>query len=159
VFTDLHKIPWFVFGVVPVALGLWFWKKRRQAFKVLLVAAVAIAVSDGVSYRILKPRIGRLRPGRAGVTVIERAPISGVWSFPSNHAVNVGAASTVLSVAYPGWTVIYVTISLIVAYSRVYVGAHYPADVMAGLLLGAAIAWPWAMFMLRRKGPSQKKRR
>lgn len=162
VVTDLHRVPWFVYGVAPAAVALWLWKGRKRALKVLVVAALAVGAGDLLAFRVVKPLVGRPRPERAGVPVIERAPASGALSFPSNHAVNMGAAAAVLSAAYPGGAFAFGGAALLVAYSRVYVGAHYPGDVLGGLLLGAAVGWPWALLMLGGDGgggSAKKKRR
>ncbi|MBI3563852.1 MAG: phosphatase PAP2 family protein [Elusimicrobia bacterium] len=152
VVTDLHRVPWFLYGVVPAALALWLWKGRKRALKVLVVAALAVAAGDLVGYRVLKPLVARPRPGREVSGVVERAPVRGALGFPSNHATNTAAAAAVLTVAYPGGAYAFWAVAALVAYSRVYVGAHYPGDVLAGLLLGAAIGWPWALLMLGGDG-------
>lgn len=162
VITDIHKVKWFAWGVAPAVLALWLWKGRKHALKVLVVAGLAMGAGDLLAYRVIKPLASRLRPEPAGVAVIMRAPVGGRYGFPSNHSVNAGAAAAVLSVAYPGGTFAFAGLALLVGYSRIYVGAHYPADVAAGLLLGFAIGWPWAGLMLGGAGrgaASKKKRR
>jgi undecaprenyl-diphosphatase len=161
VVTDLHKVPWFLCAVGPAGLALWLWKGRRQALKVLIVAALAVAGTDVIAHRVLKPLIARPRPERAlGARVTLRAPANGAYGFPSNHAANMAAAASVLSVAYPAGTVFFASAALLVGYSRVYVGAHYPGDVLGGLLLGFLIGWPWAALMLGgAPGPAGKKKR
>lgn len=159
VITDIHKVHWFLFGVAPVGLGLWLWKGRRQALKVLIVAALAMGASDLLAHRVIKPWVARPRPERAGEPVVMRAPANGAYGFPSNHAINMGAAASVLTVAYPPYALLFAAGAALVAYSRVYVGAHYPGDVLAGLALGIAIGWPWAVLMLGGPGASRKKKR
>jgi undecaprenyl-diphosphatase len=152
VITDLHRVPWFLYGVAPAALALWLYKGRKRALKVLVVAALAIAAGDLLAYRVIKPMVARPRPERSVSGVIMRAPANGSYGFPSNHAVNMGAAAAVLTVAYPGGAYAFWALAGLVAYSRVYCGAHYPGDVVAGLLLGAALGWPWALLMLGGEG-------
>ena len=159
VITDIHKVPWFIHGVGPALLALWLWKGRKHALKVLVVAALAMGAGDLLAHRVIKPWVARPRPERAGEPVIMRAPANGAYSFPSNHAVNMGAAAAALSVAYPGGAFAFAGAAALVAYSRVYVGAHYPGDVLAGLLLGAGIGWPWAALMLGGAGAGAKKKR
>ena len=159
VLTDLHRVPWFLYGVGPAMLALWLWQGKKRALRVLIVAAIAMGVGDFVSHRILKPNFARLRPDRAGVAVNLRAPARGTWSFPSNHAVNAGAAAAVLSVAYPGGAYAFAGIAVLIAYSRVYVGAHYPGDVIGGLALGVLLGWPWALLILGGDGRSRSSKK
>jgi undecaprenyl-diphosphatase len=157
VFTDLHKVPWFLYGVAPAAVAAWLWKGGRRALRILAVAVVAVGVSDQLAHRAVKPWAARPRPERS--IVVERAPANGKYGFPSNHAANMAAAASVLSVAYPAGTVVFAAVAILVGYSRVYVGAHYPGDVIGGLLLGLAVGWPWALLMLGGGELGGKKKR
>lgn len=161
VFTDIHKVPWFLYGVAPVALGIWLYKGRMRALRVLVIAVIAMVVCDLLSYRVIKPWVARPRPAYAGIGPRLLTPPGGRFSFPSNHAINAGAMASVLTVAYPTAGFAFWSGALLSAYSRVYVGAHYPFDVLAGLLLGTLLSWPWAALMLRREkgGDFKKKRR
>lgn len=162
VVTDPHSAPWLLYGVAPAALGIWLYKGRKHALRVLVVAAIAVGAADMLAYRVLKPWAARPRPEYAGIGAIMRCPAGGRLSFPSNHAMNAAAAASVLSVAYPAASIAYWSGAGLIAYSRVYCGAHYPLDVLAGMALGGLLAWPWAALMLGGGGGSggaKKKRR
>lgn len=148
--TDLHKQKWFLFGAVPAGLGWWLYKGKKAALKILIVAGLAVGAADLAAYRVFKPLFDRPRPARTVGGVIMRAPASSRAGFPSNHAANAGAAAAVLAVAYPAWTPLYASAAFTMAYSRVYCGAHYPGDTLAGLLLGVLLGLPWARLMLKR---------
>ncbi|MBI2386516.1 MAG: phosphatase PAP2 family protein [Elusimicrobia bacterium] len=156
--TDPHRVPWLAYGVAPLALGAWLYKGRKHALRVLVVAAIAVGVCDMLAYRVIKPWAARPRPEYAGIGAIVRAPVGGRLGFPSNHAMNAAAAASVLAVAYPSAGIALWAGAGLVAYSRVYVGAHYPFDVLAGMAFGAILGWPWAMLMLGGGAKKKKKR-
>ncbi len=62
-------------------------------------------------------------------------------AFPSDHAVMAGAVAAGLFVAHRGLGAVAAVLAIAMAFTRVYVGAHFPLDVAAGLVIGAGIAW------------------
>lgn len=88
---------------------------------------------------------GEQPPEIPGMLAADR-PLQG-RSFPSGHAANNMAVATVLILFYPrrGW--FYLPVALLIAYSRIYTGAHWPLDVLAGLILGIGGGWLAARFL------------
>lgn len=148
--TDLHKR---LFFWVAASIGLlaWLQVKKGKALKVLLAGVLSVALMDMTSHRIIKRFFQRPRPQKAGLSVVLRTQPHLGYSFPSNHAANSFAAATVLSAAHPLWAAPAFLGAILVAYSRVYVGVHYPFDVLAGALLGFLMA-RLVIFVLRRLG-------
>lgn len=119
---------------------------RMQGVVVVVLIILTIAVSDQLASSIIKPLVGRFRPCqlaemRDHVRLLVHCG-SG-FSFPSSHAANHFTLSTTLSVLLASrfrW-VLPVTIlwALTVSYAQVYVGVHFPIDVLAGSLLGIII--------------------
>lgn len=145
--TDLHKDPRSLVIFLPLIL-LWVIQKRGFALKCLLVLGLSIGLSDLVSYRVIKKTTQRDRPQYTeGLKVELRTHEHSGTSFPSNHAANVFAGATVLSLANPALWPVFFLIAGAVAYSRVYVGVHFPLDVIGGALLGFSIAtFVWILF-------------
>ncbi len=137
--SDAHRFPAFKFGVVPAVAGVWLWRGKTRALKALLGAVLVVGLTDAVCARIVKPLVHRPRPQQAGLEDVLRLPPAGSYSFPSNHAANCTAAATFLSSIYPQAAAPLFAVAALVGYSRVYVGAHYPSDVLGGAALGALI--------------------
>jgi membrane-associated phospholipid phosphatase len=72
--------------------------------------------------------------------VIAHCPATGDWSFPSNHATIAGAAAVTLALTRRALVWLTAPLALVMAFSRVFVGVHYPHDVAAGLVFGALVA-------------------
>ena len=112
---------------------------RRRALWLLPL----IAISDGLNSQVLKEIFARARPCREGVEGLRLLVDCGpAYSFPSSHAANMGAAGTllVLGVRGQGRRALVWVLPVLVAYSRVHVGVHYPLDVLAGFAEGALLA-------------------
>lgn len=119
---------------------VFFQGKRGRIAIVILI--VAVAVTDSVSAFILKPYFGRIRPSYDLVEYVNLlVPKGGKWSMPSNHAANIFALAVVLSCFYDKMKVPLFSLAVVIAFSRVYVGVHYPADVLVGGLFGYGMAW------------------
>ncbi|WP_425424527.1 phosphatase PAP2 family protein [Streptomyces katrae] len=74
-----------------------------------------------------------------GAASLVPCPPYGDWSFPSNHSAIAGAAAVALALAVPRLAVLTLPMAVLMAFSRVFVGVHYPHDVGMGLLLGASL--------------------
>lgn len=90
----------------------------------------------------LKNIVQRPRPFESDTTFIPAEIVTG-YSFPSGHTSEAFSTATALTIAYPKWYVIVPAYlwAAGVGYSRLYLGVHYPTDVIAGALLGAGSAW------------------
>ena len=115
---------------------------------------VGIILADYTSAQILKPFFQRLRPSHELIDEI-RLLVSrgGKYGFVSSHAANMYVAATILGYFYSQYKKIFFTIAALVAYSRVYVGVHYPGDILFGGLLGYGLGWMvltfWVMVKIR----------
>jgi undecaprenyl-diphosphatase len=106
---------------------------------VLVVTVIAVAVADW-STTGLKAVFGRERPSLRYAQPEPLVKTAHDASFPSGHAATSFAAATVLTFAFPRLGPALFLLASAVAFSRVYVGVHYPLDVIGGAFLGVLIA-------------------
>jgi len=112
----------------------------RKERKFVLVLFITILLSDQIA-RLLKIIIASPRPYNflPGVrAIVGKAPSFG---FPSNHAANSFALATLTSFYYRKASWFLFPLAILVSLSRVYVGVHFPSDVIAGGCIGGLIAW------------------
>ncbi len=134
--TDFRKAGlWILLG-----LAIMIYKKRLKIIPILIGCIIAVGLSDVFAARVVKPLVQRGRPEVTEKNVRLLVPSQKSYGFPSNHAANTFAAGFFLAAAYPSMGLIAIAIAIIVSYSRVYVGVHFPLDVIFGGLIGLIFA-------------------
>lgn len=135
---------WFIF--------ILFKKLDQAAWIALCCISLTVLITDQVSSSVLKPLIERLRPSHEpeliGLIHLVNTPSGepyrgGNFGFPSSHAANAFGVAIflwlILGKTYK-WTIFAFPVAAILAYSRIYLGVHYPLDIVAGIILGATTA-------------------
>jgi undecaprenyl-diphosphatase len=125
---------------------LYMKKGWRKMLAVLLAVAVVILIADQVSASIIKPLVGRLRPSRnpdlqATVHLVNQYN-GGMFGFVSSHAANCFGIATLLAFLFKNraFTWFMIAWASLMCYSRIYLGVHYPGDIVCGAILGVAAA-------------------
>ncbi len=114
----------------------------------VIIATVAVVIlTDYTCASVIRPLVSRMRPSNpdnplSAVVHLVREYRGGPYGFPSCHAANTMAFAVFNSLIFKNRyiTVGLITWSLLVAYSRIYMGVHYPADILGGQAVGALIA-------------------
>lgn len=123
------------------------YKYKQESIKYILYIAIAFALADFISASILKPYFARLRPCHSTTlnAILVLGHCGGKWSFPSTHASNhmAIALSIVLVKIFPQkWiNILWILWAISIGFAQIYVGVHYPSDILAGFVLGVAIAF------------------
>jgi membrane-associated phospholipid phosphatase len=107
---------------------------RRRALPFVLVL-LAVAASDGLA-ALVKAAVGENRPSEPDALVT----IPHSHSFPSGHTATAFAGATALSALAPRAAPAFYLLAAAIAYSRLYVGVHFPLDVVGGAVIGMATA-------------------
>ncbi len=128
--------------------GLMIFGNRRSRW-VGIGALVIVALTDPLSSRLIKPLVSRIRPCNLleylhlwwdGAWIVLPDPVieiyRGSWSFPSSHAVNTGAQALWFGWAYPRAKWLWWGIACIIGFSRIYIGVHWPSDIISGWIVG-----------------------
>lgn len=138
---------WFPFYAMLVFIIAKHYKK--QSLAVFIAVAVLITLSDQTASHLIKNSVQRLRPSHEptlqGMVHLSKAGAGGQYGFVSSHAANVFALTAFLFLLLPqkfNWLKCKLLCwAILVSYSRIYNGVHYPADVIVAALLGIFLAW------------------
>ena len=143
------------FAWIPMILALLYVSfKKHWKMGVLLILGIAITITlcDQISSGLIKDAVCRLRPTRnamlADTVHIVNDYRGGMYGFVSSHAANSFGVAMLLLVVFRNkffsWTIL--SWAFLVSYSRIYLGVHFPGDIICGGLLGLAIGWLVSFF-------------
>lgn len=119
-------------------------KYGKAVYKYVFVLLILFVLTDQVSSGLIKPLVGRLRPCHEpalseNVQLVSKC--GGKYSFPSGHATNTMGLAIGMYILYGAsvgfWLILW---ALLVGYSRIYLGVHYPLDILMGFTLGWLLA-------------------
>jgi undecaprenyl-diphosphatase len=127
------------------AIVLW---RPQRGWRIVRDVAAPLGLAVWLVEYPIKAYFRRKRPFITIVQAIVIGRKPGSWSFPSGHSATAYAGAWLLSRCLPRWRGPLYLIATLTAFSRIYLGAHYPGDVAAGSLLGVLFAWilrrvPW----------------
>lgn len=152
-----NKYTWFpLYGLLIVWLAFRF---RLKGLGILIFTIIVVALCDQVTSSFMKPFFERLRPCHApdirNLTHLVTS-CGGLYGFASSHAANSFGMAVFLFLVFKKtyrWFVYFLIWAALVSYSRIYVGVHYPGDVMTGALVGCLFAFLAYIFYRKLPGP------
>ncbi|MFF2008480.1 phosphatase PAP2 family protein [Streptomyces sp. NPDC058195] len=138
---------WSEYGLALFALLmlLSWWRSRSgdPARTAMALSAPVIVVAAFLANEVVKSAFHEQRPCQTlHVVTVKACPALNDWSFPSNHTAIAAAAATAVWLADRRLGAAAVTATALMAASRVWIGVHYPHDVLAALVTGVLVAWP-----------------
>lgn len=119
---------------------------KKQSWFIILALIVCIIIADQVSSGLIKEMVHRLRPSRnpdlENAVCLLKGYRGGKYGFVSSHAANSFGLAMLTSLFFRNrkYTIIVFFWAAIVAYSRIYLGVHYPGDVIGGAIVGVGAA-------------------
>lgn len=139
-----EKYTWIPFYAVILAFIIWHYKVR--SIVVLIGVALVILFADQLTSGFMKPFFERPRPCHEPVLeglVYLAKGCGGKFGFASSHAANTFGVAMFLWMLFKTyrWAFLIFVWATVVSYSRIYLGVHYPLDIIVGGLLGMLIAW------------------
>lgn len=123
---------------------------RKLGWRIIRESALPLALATLTVEYPIKHYFKRRRPFIDIIQAIVIGKKPGTWSFPSGHSATAFAGAWIFSRYFPRLTALWYSIAGVTAFSRIYLGDHYPGDVVSGSLLGTLLAifyrslpWPW----------------
>jgi undecaprenyl-diphosphatase len=135
-----YGVLWYVLSLVPWILG------APQPLRKALYVAVPVTLVEMTGF-VIKRFVGRARPPVADPTLPEQIPLPLSKSFPSSHASMAVVGTFTVGTLYPQWIPALVVLTLVLCFSRIYLGVHYLGDVLGGLAYGLLFGAVWVLLV------------
>jgi undecaprenyl-diphosphatase len=127
-----------------IIIPLFYLNDKENFYKHLAIFAGAMVLS-GVVGRVIKHFIDRPRPLKEMATLIQTHQVYihvigkelREYSFPSGHTISAFSGATFLSILFKRWSPLFFSVAVLTGVSRIYMGAHFPTDVIGGMLVGS----------------------
>ncbi|TMR24085.1 phosphatase PAP2 family protein [Nonomuraea turkmeniaca] len=143
----------FVFVALFGAAALRAWQAPARDLALVIAGPAGVVFAYVVS-EIIKIFVREDRPCRGGIATIADCPPADDWSFPSNHTVIAAGAAATLVLVWRALAWVVFPLAAVMAFSRVFVGVHYPHDVAAGFLIGLTLAPLFALLVVGAVTPT-----
>ena len=153
---------------IPLYIGLLVWLIYQVGWKTLkwlLFALINVGLTDQISSSVFKPFFHRLRPcndpALFGKTRLLLEQCAGGFSFTSSHAANHFGIAMFIFMTWGGtqkkYTRFFFVWAGIIAFAQIYVGVHYPLDIVGGTIIGLISGYTMAKAYLKWAGPMELK--
>lgn len=154
IFTHLNTwIP-----LLAVLLFIVIQTKKKESIGIILGLVLTIVLADQISSSIIKPLVERLRPSHdpslAGLVHIVKGYEGGRYGFVSSHSANSFGVALFLSLLFKNkaFSISFLCWAFLNSYSRIYLGVHFPFDILGGAVVGLGAAW-LSFYLLKQIRP------
>lgn len=148
-FFKMISTNWFLLGLLTIVLAMIIWRDGKKGIAIAIVTIIGLALADSICADILKKLFSRPRPCHTFPDLRTIMGCGGKYGFPSNHASNSVVVAFILTSFYKKLIPYFWTLATLVCISRMYLGKHYPSDLLGGALLGIGLGF--ALVYLVRK--------
>ncbi|MCA6379185.1 MAG: phosphatase PAP2 family protein [Cytophagales bacterium] len=140
----------------------------KSSIWILLGVAITILLCDRITTGFMKPFFGRLRPSHEpeleGLLHLVDGYRGGLYGFASSHAANTFGVAIFIWLSlkkHYKWVGLIFIWAIVMTYTRIYLGVHYPTDILVGAIIGLLCGWLSAkssLWMLKNKPLTEKQR-
>jgi len=151
-----YNIPLLVAAIILIVVG------HLRGLRFVVLAVISVVIADAIGTYVFKHTFLRPRPCIALEGVRLLVGCTNLPSFPSNHVVNSSALATLVILSRPWCWLPAAALVLLIGFSRIYVGVHYPLDILGGGVLGVVVALALSAIMTliwpESSGPDEGRR-